>query len=194
MSVHFPTTLHSFECVDNFKYRTGKATDEEHETCFEIMHQNLIGRIAERQEKLNLEHSVSGQKIGLPKHRLGVIPKADETRAVVICCWITPYVHTYLRHGSGLASLHFVRICGVEKGRSRKLGWHIKEGKKDDNKKRVMVPGNAKRVVTSRIEEKKNSCRRTGPDDDIQDVRSEDGTGSGLPYLLLSFSSYFLLC
>jgi hypothetical protein len=33
-----------------------------------------------------------------------------------------------------------------------------------------------------------------GPDDDIQDVRSEGGTGSGLAYLLLSFRSYFLLC
>ena len=57
-----------------------------------------------------------------------------------------------------------------------------------------MVPGSAERVATSRIEGgKKNSCRRMGPDDDIQDVRSEDGTGSGLPYLLLSFSSYLLL-
>ena len=102
--------------------------------------------------------------------------------------------HTYLRHGRGLASLHFVWICGVERGRSRKLGWHIKGGKNDDNKKRVMVPGSAKRVATSRIERKKNSCRRMGPDDDIQDVRSEDGTGSGLPCLLSSFSSYFLLC
>jgi hypothetical protein len=30
-----------------------------------------------------------------------------------------------------------------------------KGGKNDDNKKRVMVPGSAKRVVTSRIEGKK---------------------------------------
>jgi hypothetical protein len=69
-----------------------------------------------------------------------------------------------------------------------------KGGKNDDNKKRVMGSGSAKRVATSRKEGKKNSCRRMGPDDDIQDVRSEDGTGSGLPYLLLSFSSYFLVC
>jgi hypothetical protein len=67
-------------------------------------------------------------------------------------------------------------------------------GKNDDNKKRVMVSGSAKRVATSKIEGEKNSCSRMGPDDDIQDARSEDGTGSGLPYLLLSFSSYFLLC
>lgn len=69
-----------------------------------------------------------------------------------------------------------------------------KRGKNDDNKKRVMVAGSAKRVATSRREGRKNSCRRMGPDDDIQDVRSEDGTGSEFPCLLLSFSSYFLLC
>lgn len=57
-----------------------------------------------------------------------------------------------------------------------------KEVKNDDNKRRVMVPGSAKRVVTSRIEGK-NSCTRMGPDDDIQDVRSEDGTGSGASLL-----------
>jgi len=85
-----------FELLDNCKYRIGKATDEESETCFKIMHQNLIESIAERQEKFNLEHSMFRQKIEFPKYRLVVIPHAvycghysDETRAVVTCCWIT---------------------------------------------------------------------------------------------------------
>ena len=60
------------------------------------MHQNLFGRIAERQQEFNLEHSISGKKIELPKLILVVIPKAvysghysDETRGVITCCWIT---------------------------------------------------------------------------------------------------------
>jgi hypothetical protein len=68
-----------------------------------------------------------------------------------------------------------------------------KEGKNDDNKKTVMGPASANRVTTLRTERKKNSCRRMGPDDDIQEVRSEDGTRSALASLLLSSSCYFRL-
>jgi hypothetical protein len=67
-----------------------------------------------------------------------------------------------------------------------------KGGKDDDNMKRVMVAGSANRVTALR-EERKKGFQKTEADD-IQDVRSKDGTGSELAFLLLSFSFYFLLC
>ena len=163
VSAQFPTTLHSFEWLNNIKYRTGKATYEENETCFKTMYQNLIRKTAEVQEKFNLEHSVSGQKIEFPKHRLVVIPKAvycghytDETRAVVTCCWITSlcaYIFTTWQR-IGVITLRMNLWCW--KGSKQEVRLAYKGGKNDDNKKRVMVLGSAKRVATLRKEGKKN--------------------------------------
>lgn len=67
-----------------------------------------------------------------------------------------------------------------------------KGGKDDDDMKRVMVAGSTNRVTALR--EGKKWSQKNEADGDIQDVRSENGTGSELAFLLLSFSFYFLLC
>jgi hypothetical protein len=59
--------------------------------------------------------------------------------------------------------------------------------------KSVMAARSANPVTALR-EGKKKWLEKTEADDDIQDVRSKDGTGSDLAFLLLSFGFYFLLC